>query len=151
MPCLLGDHRGCDSRRILRHGAFSKQAVVPHQTFIAISRVSADVGRACSQRRFLRADDAIVRGSWQAAVIARARGFRAMGSPPQSIDNFVDPLTLAVVIGLVAAVVWLLSVLGNLPGRIASERGHPHTGAISVLGWLGLLIIVLWPVALVWA
>ena len=74
-----------------------------------------------------------------------------MGSPPQSIENFVDPLTLAVVIGLVAAVVWLLSVLGNLPGRIASERGHPRAGAISVLGWLGLLIIVLWPVALVWA
>ena len=74
-----------------------------------------------------------------------------MGSPLQSIDHFVDPLTLAVVIGLVAAVVWLLSVLGNLPGRIASERGHPRAGAISVLGWLGLLIIVLWPVALVWA
>ena len=74
-----------------------------------------------------------------------------MGSPPQSIDNFVDPLTLAVVIGLLAGVVWALSVLGNWPGRIASERGHPRAGAISVLGWLGLLIIVLWPVALVWA
>ena len=74
-----------------------------------------------------------------------------MGSPLQSIGNFVDPLTFAVVIGLVAAVVWALSALGNLPGRIASERGHPHAGAISVLGWLGLLIIVLWPVALVWA
>jgi hypothetical protein len=74
-----------------------------------------------------------------------------MGSPLQSIDNFFDPLTFAVVIGLGAAVVWALSVLGNLPGRIASERGHPHAGAISVLGWLGLLIIVLWPVALVWA
>jgi len=74
-----------------------------------------------------------------------------MPSPLQGIDNFVDPLTLAVVIGLAAAVVWVLSVLGNLPGRIASERGHPHANAISVLGWLGLLIIVLWPVALVWA
>jgi hypothetical protein len=74
-----------------------------------------------------------------------------MSSPLQSIVNFGDPLTFAVVIGLVAAVVWVLAVLGNLPGRIASERGHPHAGAISVLGWLGLLIIVLWPVALVWA
>ena len=84
--------------------------------------------------------------------MATARGFcAAMGSPLQSIDHFVDPLTLAVVIGLLAGVVWALSVLGNWPGRIASERGHPHTGAISVLGWLGLLIIVLWPVALVWA
>jgi hypothetical protein len=87
-----------------------------------------------------------------AAVIVTARGFcTAMGSPIQSIDNFVDPLTFAVVIGLIAAVVWALSVLGNLPGRIASERGNPHAGTISVLGWLGLLIIVLWPVALVWA
>jgi hypothetical protein len=74
-----------------------------------------------------------------------------MSSPLQSIVNFVDPPTFAVVIGLVAAAVWVLSVLGNLPGRIASERGHPHASAISVLGWLGLLIVVLWPVALVWA
>jgi Protein of unknown function (DUF3302) len=69
----------------------------------------------------------------------------------QSIGNFVDPLTLAVAIGLVAAVVWALAVLGNLPGRIASERRHPHAAAISVCGWLGLLIIVLWPLAFVWA
>jgi len=74
-----------------------------------------------------------------------------MDSRLESIGKSVDPLTLAVAIGLVAAVVWALSVLGNLPGRIASERGHPHASAISVCGWLGLLIIVLWPVALAWA
>jgi hypothetical protein len=74
-----------------------------------------------------------------------------MGYRLQSIGNFPDPLTFAVAIALTAALVWGLSVLGNLPGRIASKRGHPHAIAIGVCGWLGLLIIVLWPVALVWA
>jgi hypothetical protein len=69
----------------------------------------------------------------------------------QSSDDFVYGLTFAVVFGLLIAAVWMLSVLGGLPGRIASDRGHPHAAAISVCGWLGLLVLVLWPVALVWA
>jgi Protein of unknown function (DUF3302) len=67
------------------------------------------------------------------------------------IGDFVYPLTFAVLIGLVVAVVWALYMLASLPGRIANDRGHPHTTAISVCGWLGLLTLVLWPVALVWA
>src|SRR6516225_12327697 len=67
------------------------------------------------------------------------------------IGDFVYPLTFAALIGLAVAVVWALYMLGSLPGRIASDRGHPHAAAISVCGWLGLLIFVLWPVALAWA
>ena len=74
-----------------------------------------------------------------------------MSSRLQSIGNPVDPLTFLVVVVLVSAVIWVLYSIGNLPGRIASNRGHPHAGAISVCGWVGLLIIVLWPVALAWA
>jgi hypothetical protein len=69
----------------------------------------------------------------------------------QSLGDFGLPLAFLVGIGLVFAVVRALYILGNLPGRIASDRGHPHAAAISVCGWLGLLIFVLWPVALAWA
>jgi Protein of unknown function (DUF3302) len=81
-----------------------------------------------------------------------ARGRRcAMASRLQGIGNSVDPLTFLVVSVLVIALASALYLLGNLPGRIANERRHPHAGAISICGWIGLLIIVLWPVALAWA
>jgi len=74
-----------------------------------------------------------------------------MGSRMQSFGDFGLLLAFLVGTGLVIAAVWALYILGNLPGRIASDRGHPHAAAISVCGWLGLLIFVLWPVALAWA
>ena len=67
------------------------------------------------------------------------------------MGDFVYPLTFAALIGLAVAVVWALYMLGSLPGRIATDRGHPHAAAIGVCGWLGLLTLVLWPVALMWA
>jgi hypothetical protein len=65
--------------------------------------------------------------------------------------EFAFPLIFVVGSGLVIAMVWGLRILGSLPGRIASDRGHPHAAAIGVCGWLGLLVFVLWPVALAWA
>jgi hypothetical protein len=50
------------------------------------------------------------------------------------MGDFVYPLTFAALIGLVAAVVWTLYMLGSLPGRIANDRGHPHETAITVCG-----------------
>jgi hypothetical protein len=60
-------------------------------------------------------------------------------------------LCLVIVIGLVIAGIWAVFKLGGLPGRIAAERGHPQAAAIGVCGWLGLIVFVLWPIALVWA
>ncbi len=34
---------------------------------------------------------------------------------------------------------------------MAQKRGHPQTEAVIVLGWVGLLFVILWPVALAWA
>jgi hypothetical protein len=67
------------------------------------------------------------------------------------MGDFVYPLTFVILVGLTVAVVWALYLLGSLPGRIANDRGHPHAAAIGVCGWLGLLTLVLWPVALMWA
>src|SRR5215207_8953083 len=60
-------------------------------------------------------------------------------------------LVIVIVIGLLVAGIWAIYTLGGLPGRIAAGRGHPQAAAISVCGWLGLLVFVLWPIALIWA
>ena len=58
-------------------------------------------------------------------------------------------LVVLTVVGGVA--VLLVVVLGGLPGKIARQRNHPQADAIAVCGWLGLVTVILWPVALVWA
>jgi hypothetical protein len=41
--------------------------------------------------------------------------------------------------------------LGALPGAIAASRRHPQAAAINICGWMGIVSLVLWPVAIVWA
>ena len=41
--------------------------------------------------------------------------------------------------------------LGGLPGSIATARGHLQAAAINVCGWMGIITLVLWPIAMVWA
>ena len=60
-------------------------------------------------------------------------------------------LCLVIVIGLVVGAAWFIYWLGKLPGETAHARGHPQASAITVCGWLGLLFLPLWPIALVWA
>ena len=59
---------------------------------------------------------------------------------------------LIILIALVFVLALIYIELGGLPGKTARERGHPQADAISVLGWLGLLLGFLpWLVAMVWA
>ena len=65
---------------------------------------------------------------------------------------FLDIFALIVMGVIVAAIIWLVVVLGPLPGKIARDRGHPQADAIYVLGWIGIVTLgVAWLVALVWA
>ena len=65
---------------------------------------------------------------------------------------FLDIFALIVMAILIAVVVWLVVLLGPLPGKIAAERGHRQADAIRVLGWVGLVTMGgAWLVALVWA
>src|SRR5690606_38375517 len=48
-------------------------------------------------------------------------------------------------------VAYVIYRLGNLPGAIARARNHPQADAISVCGWMGIITLVLWPLALIWA
>lgn len=64
----------------------------------------------------------------------------------------LDIFALVVMLVILAAVIWLVVLLGPLPGRIARDRSHPQADAIHVLGWIGLITLgVAWLVALVWA
>jgi len=63
-----------------------------------------------------------------------------------TLTGFVILLLLAL-LGL-----WLFVEIGGFPGKKAKERNHPQAEAITVLGWLGLLLGgVGWVVAVVWA
>ena len=61
-------------------------------------------------------------------------------------------LALLMLIFVTAFAVYLVFVLGGLPGRIARQRNHPQADAICIMGWLGLLTGgIVWAVALIWA
>ncbi len=49
--------------------------------------------------------------------------------------DFLDIFALIVMAILLAMVIWLVVLLGSMPGNIARKRGHPQTEAIQVLGW----------------
>ena len=64
----------------------------------------------------------------------------------------LDIFALLVIAVLIAATIAIIVVLGNLPGRIARERGNPQADAVTALSWIGIVTLGLaWPLALVWA
>ena len=61
---------------------------------------------------------------------------------------------------LISALIWLFLILvfclivymiGGYPGYIARRRGHVNAEAISLCGWIGLVIWPAWFVALIWS
>ncbi len=66
--------------------------------------------------------------------------------------DFFDIFALIVMAILLAVVIWLVVLLGSMPGNIARKRGHPQTEAIQVLGWIGIITLgISWFIAIVWA
>jgi len=64
----------------------------------------------------------------------------------------LDVFALIVIGVLIAAVIWIVVLLGPMPGNVAEKRGHPQADAIRVLGWIGIITLgVPWLAALVWA
>ena len=65
---------------------------------------------------------------------------------------FLDIFSLVVIGILIGFVIWLVVLLGPMPGNIAKQRGHPQADAVNVLGWIGVITLGLaWPIALIWA
>ncbi|MBU0640082.1 MAG: DUF3302 domain-containing protein [Planctomycetes bacterium] len=68
-------------------------------------------------------------------------------------DRRSDMQECVVNLAFIAAFVFLVLLLGGLPGSIARSRGHQNASAIRLCGWIGMLFTlgVFWFVALVWA
>ena len=69
----------------------------------------------------------------------------------QSSFDAIWWLCLLILVGLFIGAAYCIYWLGKLPGEMAYTRGHPKASAITICGWLGLLVPPLWPIALVWA
>ena len=69
----------------------------------------------------------------------------------QGFGPLLHWMTLVILCVLPVIVGIVLYKLGGLPGSIAAARGHPQAAAINICGWMGLITLVLWPIAMVWA
>lgn len=69
------------------------------------------------------------------------------------MTDFLSYFALVVLVLLVVLLVYAAIALARWPGRVARDRGHPQADAITVCGWLGLLLTagLAWIVAMVWA
>lgn len=64
----------------------------------------------------------------------------------------LDIFAWIVLVVLVLSTVIVLAFVGALPGIVAHKRNHPYAEAVTVGGWVTLLLgFVLWPVVLIWA
>jgi hypothetical protein len=64
----------------------------------------------------------------------------------------LDIFALVVIGVLIALIIFLVVLIGPIPGNIAKKRDHPQADAIGALGWIGIITLGLaWPIALVWA
>jgi cytochrome b561 len=69
----------------------------------------------------------------------------------QAFGPFLHWLTLIVLCIMPVVLAYVIYRLGGLPGAIARSRNHPQAEAINICGWMGILTLVLWPLALIWA
>lgn len=65
--------------------------------------------------------------------------------------TMLDIFAVIVLLCLALSAIAVIVLLGSAPGHIARKRQHPYAQAVTVAGWVGLVFIVLWPIALVWA
>jgi hypothetical protein len=66
--------------------------------------------------------------------------------------SVLEIFALIVLLVLCAAAIWLVVLIGNIPGNMARAANHPQAEAISLLAWVGFLTLGIgWFVALVWA
>jgi hypothetical protein len=45
----------------------------------------------------------------------------------------------------------MIMTCGSLPEAIAKARGHPRAESINLCGWMGVITLMLWPFAMMWA
>ncbi|TCR92894.1 DUF3302 domain-containing protein [Rhizobium sp. BK376] len=66
--------------------------------------------------------------------------------------SLVDIFAWIVLVILLLSTVAVIVFLAMLPGMIAKSRNHPWAKAVTVGGWVTLLLgFALWPIVLIWA
>jgi uncharacterized BrkB/YihY/UPF0761 family membrane protein len=66
--------------------------------------------------------------------------------------QLIDFFAWLVLVVLVLSTTFVIVFLAMLPGMIAKRRNHPWTEAVTVGGWVTLLLgFALWPIVLIWA
>jgi len=65
--------------------------------------------------------------------------------------DFWDYITFGVLIVLGASGIVFMIFIAGLPGRIAIARKHPDAEAVNLMGWAGILTVVVWLQAFMWA
>lgn len=63
----------------------------------------------------------------------------------------LDIFSLFVLLVVIGVFVAIVLVLGWLPGHMAKKRHSPWAEAITVAGWIGILLPPVWMGALIWA
>jgi hypothetical protein len=64
----------------------------------------------------------------------------------------LDYIALAILIAIVALVVYGLVAIWGIPYEIARARNHPHQDAIGAATWVSLITLgALWPFLWIWA
>ena len=59
---------------------------------------------------------------------------------------------LAILIGMVIFIVYLVIYIHDIPYEIAKKRNHPHQDAIHIAGWVSLFLLhTIWPLLWIWA
>jgi hypothetical protein len=70
----------------------------------------------------------------------------------ESSFGVLDAFAFVVFAVLIAVAVIIIVSLGQLPGKLARQWGHPQASAINVMSWVGVATGgLLWPLALIWA
>jgi hypothetical protein len=64
----------------------------------------------------------------------------------------LDAFAFVVFAILIAVAVIVIVKLGQLPGQLARNWGHPQAAAINAASWIGIATGgLLWPLAFIWA
>jgi hypothetical protein len=88
-------------------------------------------------------------------ILKRLRHFQKwenrMDFKLQALGPFLHWLTLIILCIMPVVLAYVIYRVGGLPGAIARARNHPQADAVNMCGWMGIITLVLWPLALVWA
>jgi Protein of unknown function (DUF3302) len=94
-------------------------------------------------------------GFWGSHVVVGSEARRRKGRTAltgQGKPMVLDYIALAMLIAIIALIVYGLIAVWGIPYEIAKARNHPHQDAIGAATWVSLFTLgALWPFLWIWA